>query len=314
MSWRHPCWAELGIEPTSDQRAIRVAYTRKLKTIDPERDPQAFIALREAFEAANEGAPASIAAPMVEEQPAMSPSGETIARERPRGTSQPRPSTGPTLDALSHALSEVLGSHRGPQHWLSDEDKQRLLDRWEALRDHKDMALVAGHANVERWISKLIAQTLPLSQPLVVPVVDYFGWSTSDGTLHQTDEIADVSRHYRLDTFLRLARTPCDTYYPAWAELRRPMTENALLGHVNPDQIRDLLTTIRHAQPELEHELDRARVARWIEHLRSMHDRRSRGFEDGPTGDTSRAFIWVICAVAFFVVGPIVNKLIGWLL
>ena len=44
------CWTILGIAPTSDQRAIRMAYAARLKEIDPEADPQAYIALREAFE------------------------------------------------------------------------------------------------------------------------------------------------------------------------------------------------------------------------------------------------------------------------
>lgn len=50
--WVHPAWKVLGIEPTSDTRAIRTAYSALLKAIDPETDPKAFIELREAFEAA----------------------------------------------------------------------------------------------------------------------------------------------------------------------------------------------------------------------------------------------------------------------
>lgn len=50
--WVHPAWKVLGIAPTSDTRAIRSAYSALLKAIDPETDPRAFIALREAFEAA----------------------------------------------------------------------------------------------------------------------------------------------------------------------------------------------------------------------------------------------------------------------
>lgn len=52
MTYRTPAWDTLGIEPTEDRRAIRVAYARRLKEIDVDADPQAFIALREALESA----------------------------------------------------------------------------------------------------------------------------------------------------------------------------------------------------------------------------------------------------------------------
>lgn len=48
-------WDELGIAPTADQGAIRRAYAGRLKTIDVDRDPAAFIALRQAFTDALEG-------------------------------------------------------------------------------------------------------------------------------------------------------------------------------------------------------------------------------------------------------------------
>jgi hypothetical protein len=45
-------WQELGIEPTADPRAIRAAYARHLKDIDPGRDLEAFQRLRQAYEVA----------------------------------------------------------------------------------------------------------------------------------------------------------------------------------------------------------------------------------------------------------------------
>ncbi|MEC7119814.1 MAG: hypothetical protein VXW65_07930 [Pseudomonadota bacterium] len=48
----HPCWQVLAIEPTTDQRAIRRAYAKKLKTIDQDLEPARFIALRDALDAA----------------------------------------------------------------------------------------------------------------------------------------------------------------------------------------------------------------------------------------------------------------------
>ena len=46
------CWAELGIEPTNDARAIRRAYAVRLKATRPEADPEGFTHLRAAFESA----------------------------------------------------------------------------------------------------------------------------------------------------------------------------------------------------------------------------------------------------------------------
>ena len=46
------CWAVLGMAPTADEREIKRAYARLLKTTRPEDDAEAFQRLRQAFEAA----------------------------------------------------------------------------------------------------------------------------------------------------------------------------------------------------------------------------------------------------------------------
>ena len=43
-------WDELGIAPCADRKAIRRAYAARLKKLDPDRDPNGFARLRDAFE------------------------------------------------------------------------------------------------------------------------------------------------------------------------------------------------------------------------------------------------------------------------
>jgi hypothetical protein len=45
-------WDQLGLEPTDETRAIRRAYSKRLKAIDVDADPGAFIALRYALNTA----------------------------------------------------------------------------------------------------------------------------------------------------------------------------------------------------------------------------------------------------------------------
>ncbi|QIW15671.1 hypothetical protein A4G20_04660 [Pasteurellaceae bacterium RH1A] len=51
------CWQILGIEPTNDEREIRRAYAKKLKTTRPDEDAEGYQALREGFDEALRLAP-----------------------------------------------------------------------------------------------------------------------------------------------------------------------------------------------------------------------------------------------------------------
>ncbi|HEY9101046.1 hypothetical protein [Chitinimonas sp.] len=93
------CWAVLGMAPTADEREVKRAYARLLKTTRPEDDPVAFQRLREAFEAAlwkldelNQQPPAPVVVPgerdpaEIEAEARLRPHIEKLAELNEQGT------------------------------------------------------------------------------------------------------------------------------------------------------------------------------------------------------------------------------------
>ena len=98
MSGWEAVWATLGIEATADPAAIRRAYARRLKTIDQAREPEAFAALRGAYEAALNAARSS---------PEIRPAASFRETPVPSLTPQPAkaPERPPAIGAILRAIT-----------------------------------------------------------------------------------------------------------------------------------------------------------------------------------------------------------------
>ena len=85
-------WTELDIAPTQDPRLIRRAYAARLKSFDPDAEPERFQRLRQAYEAAlrQAGRPAR--------PDARSPDSAPV--EPPAGPAPPQPA--PAVEAVSY--------------------------------------------------------------------------------------------------------------------------------------------------------------------------------------------------------------------
>ncbi|QDQ26281.1 J domain-containing protein [Chitinimonas arctica] len=127
-----PCWQLLGLAPTPDEREIKRAYARLLKTTRPEDDPQAFQALRSAFEEAlfqsdelarqpPAGAPDEMARSTdeVAAEQLLRPYIEQLAELNERGGSE---ETMAALDALLDRLALREPAGRDPVLWRLLED------------------------------------------------------------------------------------------------------------------------------------------------------------------------------------------------
>jgi hypothetical protein len=187
-------WATLGIDPTDDTRAIRKAYARLLKAMDPETDPEGFAALRHArdwamylaeqqagADAAGEagGEAATVAdAEAVADAPAPAPVAAAPAADLAPPDVAPDLRGEADFEALQTLHALVFDRSRS----ASPETMAALADR--ILADPA-MQNLAHADNVERFFADTIAQGTPRSDPLIDPAIAYFRWNSADTELHR---------------------------------------------------------------------------------------------------------------------------------
>ncbi len=154
-------WDELGIAPCADPKAIRRAYAARLKKLDPDRDPNGFARLRDAYEwalkRAGEDEPRSsqaVAASTDRDADAAEDDDDPHTATRPPAEAEPEggtPASAQTGRAPAAGLQPPL-----PASWHDDVRDQALLAALEA-------ALRRGDANAATVLYYRAAATGALS-------------------------------------------------------------------------------------------------------------------------------------------------------
>lgn len=138
-------WNILGLEPTQDISAIKRAYAQKARDCHPEEDPEGFMRLREAYQAALDYAQGDSAAPAGAET-AQGPEGEEQADT---GWTLEEPEDGPNPFEDSEAIRQLLELYTGKQR----KDAKRWLDYFtsaaflDAAREPRFTRLLLEHVN-----------------------------------------------------------------------------------------------------------------------------------------------------------------------
>lgn len=123
---------------------------------------------------------------------------------------------------------------------------------------------VTRHDRVEGHLASLLANSWPRSAPLLEEAAQAFNWSAEWDRFDARPAIAFIGHRLRGLRFVARVEEPDHRYHRAWAELRRPGAAPFWRRlQMSSSDIAGLLSGIRHHFPEVEEQLDTARVASW---------------------------------------------------
>jgi hypothetical protein len=151
-------WSVLGIEATGDLVAVKRAYAVKLKQARPDDDPQAYQALRAAYESA------------------LAPD-QALAPSEPKAAPMPGDQSTSLDDADVRAAMKTVGEFLN--HPPTGSDLANAKAGWRALRDALEVLPLQAREDASLAWAQAVSRHFTLSSWLALELASYFGW-TSD--------------------------------------------------------------------------------------------------------------------------------------
>ena len=279
-------WSRLGIEPGSDRKAIRRAYARLVREVNPEDDPDGFKALREAYELALAQAGAAIyrspqaleadVGPVEPAPPSDEPDAPVWPAALEPGDLPPPAAENGHAEAgiapLGGGLDEALTRLGALLARGADAEHRELAEALKTILSSPGLEDLRTHDRVAVILAGQLASAIPWSDPLLDQAIACFGWDA---------EIGGASPRPDVEALLRRREELCEVYrlgdpdhrlHRGWKALTEPMAGTARMRWqaMSADvtyQVAELFRWSSYELPGLRYHFDPARAEWWSKRL-----------------------------------------------
>jgi hypothetical protein len=321
-------WKALGIEPTSDKRAIKRAYAAKLKSIDPDKDPKAFLSLRDALQAATWDAvyvddddyqtwgedetdeehqerremevlgysPSTEEVSVASDRHIIDPIRDDELEHDPEPFDDVEPQewhdeVDPDYDenAPRNRLSTILW---GDDDIIPLEEELRTLTN--GLIDGFEEETIDVAGETENWLGWIVSATMRRSDCMIPILVNRLDWKVKASGFNAPYYMEDVIARYRDLVRLTALRKPSNPDHTIYMTLCRPMEGElrSWKARKNRSKVRAFVASVRANNPTIEWDFNPDTLAAWDPHLQALD------LKDSSSGEKSS---WGSWRLGFFV-------------